>query len=114
MCNRELWGLQLEDEWVWELDSSSPDKWSRHIIVVVPGRAFPNNLALGAFVNQLLSLPQVGALLSSCLVQLSAISLSKSVWWPTVHVGFPPCFSRRHVSSQHCHHEFPILSSTAV
>ncbi|CAL8469241.1 g8782 [Coccomyxa elongata] len=59
---RELWGLQLEDEWVWELDSSSPDKWSRHIIVVVPGRAFPNNLALGAFVNQLLSLPQAAQL----------------------------------------------------
>ncbi|BDA45013.1 probable DNA-directed primase/polymerase protein at C-terminar half [Coccomyxa sp. Obi] len=59
---RELWGLQLEDEWVWELDSSCPDKWSRHIIVVVPGRAFPNNLALGAFVNQILSLPQAAQL----------------------------------------------------
>lgn len=58
MC-RELWGLRLEDGWVWELDSSSPAKWSRHIIVVVPGRAFPSNLALGAFVTQILSLPQV-------------------------------------------------------
>ncbi|EIE21146.1 hypothetical protein COCSUDRAFT_43486 [Coccomyxa subellipsoidea C-169] len=59
---RELWGLQLEDGWVWELDSSSPAKWSRHIIVVVPGRAFPSNLALGAFVTQILSLPQAAQL----------------------------------------------------
>lgn len=44
---------------MWELDSSSPAKWSRHIIVAIPGRAFPNNLVLGAFVNQILSLPQV-------------------------------------------------------
>lgn len=58
---RELWGLQLEDSWVWELDSSGPSKWSRHIIVVVPGRAFPSNLAVGAFVNQILSLPQVSS-----------------------------------------------------
>lgn len=56
---RERWGLELEDGWVWELESSSGSKWSRHIIVRVPGAAFAHNLAMGAFVQDLMSLPQV-------------------------------------------------------
>jgi hypothetical protein len=56
---RDLWGLVLEDSWVWELDSSSGAKWSRHIVVRMPGAAFGNNLAMGAFVQQIMARPLV-------------------------------------------------------
>ena len=56
---RKQWGLELEDSWVWELDSSSPAKWSRHLIVACPHHAFANNLAMGDFVRSLLTPEQV-------------------------------------------------------
>ena len=56
---REQWGLELEDSWVWELDSSSPAKWSRHLIVTCPHHAFASNLAMGDFVRSLLTPEQV-------------------------------------------------------
>lgn len=56
---REQWGLELEDSWVWELDSSSPAKWSRHLIVTCPHHAFASNLAMGDFVRGLLTPEQV-------------------------------------------------------
>ena len=58
LCRR-LWGLELEDRWVWELDSSSPAKWSRHLVVACPHHAFPTNLAMGDFVRSLLTPEQV-------------------------------------------------------
>ena len=48
---------------MWELESSSGAKWSRHLIVRVPGAAFAHNLAMGAFVQDLMSLPQVRSIL---------------------------------------------------
>lgn len=36
-----------------ELDSSSPHKFSRHIIVRIPGAAFQNNFHVGAFVKDM-------------------------------------------------------------
>jgi hypothetical protein len=56
---RQYWDVTLDDAWIWELDSSDTSKWSRHIIITIPGRAFANNLVLGSFVQQILSLPQV-------------------------------------------------------
>jgi hypothetical protein len=52
------WGLHLQPQWVIELDSSTPDKFSRHLIIRAPGYAFPNNGAVGAFVAAVLSKPQ--------------------------------------------------------
>lgn len=56
---RQRWGLELEDGWVWELDSSSRAKWSRHLVVACPCHAFANNLAMGDFVRSLLTPEQV-------------------------------------------------------
>ena len=56
---RKQWGLELEDSWVWELDSSSPAKWSRHLVVACPRHAFASNLAMGDFVRGLLTPEQV-------------------------------------------------------
>lgn len=38
-----------------ELDSSTPDKFSRHLIIRAPGHAFADNIAVGAFVAALLA-----------------------------------------------------------
>jgi hypothetical protein len=50
---QEKFQLVLEDSWVLELDSSSPHKFSRHIIVRIPGAAFQNNFHVGAFVKDM-------------------------------------------------------------
>ena len=43
------------------MDSSTAEKYSRHIIVRVPGRAFSNNLVMGHFVTNLTSSPEAKA-----------------------------------------------------
>jgi hypothetical protein len=63
-CRRH-WSLVLSDEWIWELDSSSPAKWSRHLIVACPSHAFPNNLVMGDFVRNLLTPSEVPPLQNS-------------------------------------------------
>ena len=42
-----------------ELDSSTPEKFSRHVIMRIPGHAFESNVMAGSFVLRLLSTPQV-------------------------------------------------------
>jgi len=39
---------------IYELDSSSPSKFSRHLIMRLPGYAFYNNVAIGDFLVQVL------------------------------------------------------------
>lgn len=45
-------GLQLDRRCVYELDSSTPEKFSRHLHVRLPGHAFATNAHAGAFVGQ--------------------------------------------------------------
>ncbi len=45
-------GIDHNPAWVMELESDAPHKFSRHIIIRIPGRAFANNLHVGSFVNQ--------------------------------------------------------------
>ena len=47
-------GLTMAPKWVVELDSSTPAKFSRHLLVRVPGAAFASNFHAGAFVQSLL------------------------------------------------------------
>lgn len=51
--------MELKPEWVYELDSSHSDKFSRHLIIRIPGMAFVNNLAVGHLVSQILAEPEV-------------------------------------------------------
>lgn len=46
----------LRRECVWELDSSTPEKFSRHLIVRIPGAAWVNNVAVGHFLKDLIEL----------------------------------------------------------
>lgn len=59
MRGRAEWGVRLEADWVWELDSSAPAKWSRHVVVRLPGAALRDTAAAGALVARLLSRPEV-------------------------------------------------------
>lgn len=44
---------------MWELDSSAPAKWSRHVVVRLPGAALRDTAAAGALVARLLARPEV-------------------------------------------------------
>lgn len=44
-------GIDFHPAWVMELESDAPHKFSRHLIIQIPGMAFANNLHVGAFVS---------------------------------------------------------------
>lgn len=44
--------ISMEPAWLMELESDAPHKFSRHIIINIPGKAFANNLQAGCFVNK--------------------------------------------------------------
>lgn len=49
---RERFDLNMEDSWILELDSTTPLKFSRHVIVRIPGAAFADNSHVGVVVKQ--------------------------------------------------------------
>lgn len=57
-CSKEF-QLVLQPEWIYELDSSHAGKFSRHLILRLPGAAFINNWAVGHLVGQILAEPEV-------------------------------------------------------
>ncbi|PRW44999.1 DNA-directed primase polymerase isoform X1 isoform A [Chlorella sorokiniana] len=50
---RDRFSLDMQDDWVLELDSSTPTKFSRHLIVRILGAAFASNAHVGTLVLQL-------------------------------------------------------------
>lgn len=54
---QERFDVRLEDSWIIELDSSTPAKFSRHLVIRVPGAAFQSNFHVGAFVRDLCEAP---------------------------------------------------------
>ena len=59
-CRRHF-DLGLDPRCVYELDSSTPAKFSRHLTLRLPGHAFANNHAMGKFVAQVRGWPKSGA-----------------------------------------------------
>lgn len=49
----DIYGLQFETDWTIELDSSTTEKFSRHLIIHVPNAAFKDNSHVGAFVGEI-------------------------------------------------------------
>ena len=43
----------MDNAWVMELDSLAEEKFSRHIIIRIPGKAFAHNIHVGALVKQI-------------------------------------------------------------
>jgi len=58
---REQFQVDLQPEWVYELDSSHTGKFSRHLILRIPGTSFVNNWAVGHLVSQILAEPEVNS-----------------------------------------------------
>ena len=56
---REHFQVDLQPQWVYELDSSHAGKFSRHLILRIPGMSFVNNWAVGHLVSQILAEPEV-------------------------------------------------------
>lgn len=54
---QDKFGIELQRSWVVELDSSSARKFSRHVIIQIPGAAFRSNFHVGAFVKELCEVP---------------------------------------------------------
>ena len=58
MCiTQDRFGIELQKSWVVELDSSSATKFSRHVIIQIPGAAFRSSFHVGAFVKDLCEVP---------------------------------------------------------
>ena len=56
---RQVWGRELQEDWVLELDSSTPVKFSRHVVIQIPGHAFASCQMVGNFVASLLASSEV-------------------------------------------------------
>ncbi|XP_074381097.1 uncharacterized protein LOC141721856 isoform X2 [Apium graveolens] len=51
----EKYSIQGDNDWVVELDSSTQEKFSRHLVIRLPRTAFKNNTHAGAFVAEICS-----------------------------------------------------------
>ncbi|XP_062149691.1 uncharacterized protein LOC133858274 [Alnus glutinosa] len=51
----DIYSIQGNLEWIVELDSSTEEKFSRHLIIRIPKTAFKDNLHAGAFVAEICS-----------------------------------------------------------
>ena len=70
LLGADKWIKPWDHTWVYELDSSSSTKFSRHIIVRVPGRAFANCSHVGAFVGTIMAWPEVGSTCAQCQLRI--------------------------------------------
>ncbi|XP_078446317.1 DNA primase [Wolffia australiana] len=52
----DKYSIEGKREWIMELDSSTTEKFSRHLIVRIPQTAFKDNSHVGAFVSEVCSL----------------------------------------------------------
>lgn len=52
----DKYSIHGSNEWILELDSSTEDKFSRHLIIRIPGTAFKDNSHAGAFVAEVCSM----------------------------------------------------------
>ena len=58
--SRRYWAeLSFAKDDVIELDSETAGKFSRHLIIRLPGHAFENNAAAGSFINRIMARPEV-------------------------------------------------------
>lgn len=77
---QEMFGLELDPTMVYELDSSSSTKFSRHLVIHIPGMAFCSNIHAGCLVARALeiaassgdSLPDLLVDHVSCPIMFSA------------------------------------------
>lgn len=49
----DVFGFHYDPSWTLELDSSTAEKFSRHLVIHIPGAAFKDNSHAGAFVGEI-------------------------------------------------------------
>nr|CAB3457896.1 unnamed protein product [Digitaria exilis] len=49
---RDKYSIEAQEDWITELDSSTEEKFSRHLIIRIPKIAFKDNSHVGAFVSE--------------------------------------------------------------
>ncbi|KAF8700733.1 hypothetical protein HU200_034086 [Digitaria exilis] len=52
---RDKYSIEAQEDWITELDSSTEEKFSRHLIIRIPKIAFKDNSHVGAFVSEVCS-----------------------------------------------------------
>ncbi|XP_068635004.1 uncharacterized protein [Aristolochia californica] len=70
----EKYSIVAEHEWIVELDSTTEEKFSRHLLIRIPGAAFKDNSHVGAFVAEICS--QISDA-RSCKSSLEKLFISK-------------------------------------
>ncbi|KAK9846112.1 hypothetical protein WJX84_012061, partial [Apatococcus fuscideae] len=59
----QTWGFELQEDWILELDSSTAVKFSRHVILQIPGHAFASCYMISRFVTAILASPEAQSLM---------------------------------------------------
>ncbi len=80
-----MFGLELDLSWVFELDSSTPAKFSRHLIINIPGKAFSSNIHAGCLVARALDLAAAQAEVLPALQLLINQVHKIALPWPSQH-----------------------------
>ena len=53
ICMQATFDIEWDPAWVMELESDAEHKFSRHLIIQIPGTAIANNLHVGHFIGQI-------------------------------------------------------------
>ncbi len=78
MWLQDKFDTELQHSWVIELDSSSATKFSRHVIIQIPGAAFRSNFHVGAFVKDLCEVPSDAGCLDGHRVPRQELLVAKA------------------------------------
>ncbi|VFQ67577.1 unnamed protein product [Cuscuta campestris] len=79
----EKYSLEGSHDWIVELDSSTEDKFSRHLIIRIPKAAFKDNSHVGAFVTEICSRIYTSNEMDERFKKLFVFKDSKSVGIPS-------------------------------
>lgn len=72
-------GLIMTDTWLMELESIAEHKFSRHIIITIPGKAFAHNIHVGGFVHEVCGIAKQAESAEARLEVIKARSLKACI-----------------------------------
>ena len=108
---QDKFNVELQASWVVELDSTSATKFSRHVIIQIPGAAFRSNFHVGAFVKELCEVPGDAECPASSTVPKSELLVAKAR--PTHMLSADPQ-SSSFVWPLCCRHQLPGRAGSCV
>lgn len=84
---QSLYGIQLQPQHILELDSSTPTKFSRHLIVQLPGLAWADNGHAGRFVLLVVLCLLQRAQHSTAAAAAACVRTKEGGWTTAVDLG---------------------------